>query len=88
MKQLKVPYLKINRNYALKDRCEYNMTPNQSVFWRIFPRYGLMGQRKKQGCRKIEQAGGRLPIKAGLVGRGATDFIAPWMIGGIIATSA
>ena len=36
---------------------------------------------------KIERTGSKRTIKAGLVGRGATDFLAPWMIGGFIATS-
>ena len=63
------------------------MTLNQDIFLRIFPGYGLMGQRKKQGCRKKERAGSRLPIKVGLVRRGATNFTAPWMIGGFTATS-
>ena len=87
MKQLKVLYLRINRNCVLKGRCEYNMTLNQGIFLRIFPGYGLMGQRKKQGCREKERAGSRLPIKVGLVRQGATDFTAPWMIGGFTATS-
>ena len=87
MKQLKVLYLRINRNWALYNRCEYNMTLNQGIFLRIFPGYGLMGQRKKQGCRKIEWTGSRLPIKVGLVRRGATDFTAQCMIGGFTATS-
>ena len=67
MKQLKVLYLRINRNCALKGRCEYNVTLNQSIFLRIFPGYGLMGQRKKQVCRIIERAASRLAIKVGLV---------------------
>ena len=87
MKRLKVLYFRINRDCVLYDRCEYNMTLNQGIFLCIFPGYGLMGQRKKQGCRKIERAGSRLPIKVGLVRRGATDFTAPWMIGGFTATS-
>ena len=87
MKHLKVLYLRINRNCALKGRCDYNITLNQGIFLRIFPGYGLMGQRKKQGCRKIERAGSRLPIKVGVVRRGAIDFIALWMIVGFIATS-
>ena len=87
MKQLKVLYLRINRNCALYSRCEYNMTLNQGIFLRIFPGYGLMGQRKKQGGRKIERAGSRFPIKIGLVRQGATDFTALWMIRGFTTTS-
>ena len=83
----KVLYSRIIRNCALYSRCKYNMTLNQDIFLRIFPRYGLMGERKKQGFRKIERAGSRLPIKVGLVRRGATYFTAPWMIGGFAATS-
>ena len=87
MKRLKALYLRINRNCPLKGRCEYDMTLNQGIFLRIFPGYGLMGQRKKQGCRKIERAGSRLSTEVGLVRRGATDFIAQCMIGGLTATS-
>ena len=52
MKHLQVLYLKINRDYALKGRWEYNMTLNRGIFLRIFPSYGLMGLREKQGCKK------------------------------------
>ena len=64
----------------------FSMTLNQGIFLRIFPGYGLMGLRKKQGCRKIERTGSKRPIQAGLVGNGATDFLAPWMIWGFTAT--
>ena len=87
MKRLKVLYFRIDRNCALYNRCEYNITLNQGVFLRFFPGYGLMGQRKKQGCREKARAGSRLPIKVGLVRQGATDFTEPWMIGGFTATS-
>ena len=77
MKPLKMLYVRLNRDCALKGRCEYSMTLNQGIFLRIVPGYGLMGLRKKQGCRKIERTGSKRPIQTGLVGSGATDFLAP-----------
>ena len=87
MKRLKVLYFRIDRNCALYNRCEYNITLDQGIFLRFFLGYELMGQKKKQGCREKERVGSRLPIKVGLVRQGATDFTAPWMIGGFTATS-
>ena len=86
IKPLKMLYVKINRNCGLKGRCEYNMNLNQGMFLRIFPRYGIMDLRKKQGCIKIEWIGSKRPIQAGLVGRGAPDVLASWMIWGFAAT--
>ena len=62
------------------------MTLIQGIFLHIYPEYGLMCLRKKQGCRKIERIGSKQPIQAGLVGSGATDFLALWMVWGFIAT--
>lgn len=46
-----------------------------------------MGQRKKQRYGKMVRVRSRLPIKVRLVRRGATNFVAPWIIGGFTPTS-
>ena len=87
MKPLKILYAKVNRHHALKAKCVYCLTPNRDVFMHLFPGDGPMGLRKKREYRKVDRTGSKRPIQAGLVGRGATDFIAPWMIWGFTAMS-